>query len=235
MGFNLNISRKADYKLDESLIHEMINTFGIPCLYLYSEKVNVDSVVFNDFSHNKVTPGSSVQVTLKPEDTVDWTGDNIYNSFGIYNQQSTNLFISKRDILRLYPDFLEETGSRSKIVNSLLITPSSTILEITHVESFVEGVSNLWGFSDDTNSYKLVCKIYSNNLSDEGVTSIQDSVDLEEGPDGSREDGKIFEHEEVIDTAEIDNFFNSLDTIKEQVDIEADKISKSGGPFGSLG
>ncbi len=227
MSFNLNTSRKPEYTLNENLTDETINMYGISCKWLYSEKVNVD-FVFNDFSHMKV--GTDFKdITLLPEDSSNWEGDVAYNSFGFFNQWTQHLYISKAGMLSIYPDFLTNSNARSKVVNSLIITPSSTLLEITHVESFAEGINNLWGYADDPSSYKLTVKAYSNNLSDEG-TNIKTEIKFGEG-----QDGEIFNHTENIDTTDIDQFFESLETTKTKQDTEADKISNSGGPFGSLG
>ena len=228
MAFNINISRKPEVQLDGNLIHELINTYGMPCKWLYSERMNEDNLVFRDFSHLRV--GTDYEdVILKPEESENFIGDSVYNGFGIFNQQTTALFISAKDMLRLYPDWLEETGSRSQVVNSLIMTPSSTILEITHVESFTEGISNLWGYPDEPNSYKLVCKVYSNNLSDEGVSDIKSTIVTEEGPDG-----EIFKNEEPIDSSHIDAFFETLEITKQEQDAEGDKVSNTDSVFGNL-
>lgn len=229
--YNLNTSRKPETHLEANLIHENINIYGIQCLWLFSEKVNKDEIVFRDFSHFKVqNAGNYKEVTLLPEDANTWEGDVAYNGFGIYQQYSQHLFISAQDMLRLYPDFLTASSGRSEVVNSLLITPSSTILEVTHVESYDVGVANLWAYNDDPKSYKLTVKIFANNLADEGTTEIEETINLEEGPDG-----EIFTYDEPVDTSDIDNFFETLSSTKDKQNIEGDKKSSSGGPFGSLG
>lgn len=225
--FNLNTSRKPETTLYENTIDEAISMYGIACKWLYSERINEDSV-FQDFSHNKVD--SSVEyptIYLLPEDSSSWEGDSTFNSFGFFNQHTQNLFISKAGMLSLYPDFLTETGSRAEVVNSLLITPSSTILEVTHVEHFTPGINNLFAFADSPSSYKLTVKVYTKNLADDGVASVQDNIKLDED--------EIFEHDEPIDTTDIDDFFSSLESVKEQQDLEGDQISNTNNPFGSLG
>ena len=229
--YNLNTSRKPEVQLEANLIHENINIYGIQCLWLYSERVNQDDLVFRDFSHFKVlNQGNYKEVTLLPEDANTWEGDVAYNGFGIYQQYTQHLFMSRRDMLRLYPDFLTENSGRSKIVNSLLITPNSTILEVTHVESYDVGIANLWSYADNPKSYKLTVKVYASNLADEGTTEIKEKIDLEEGPDG-----EIFKHEEPLDTSGIDEFFETLSSTKDKQNTEGNKKSNSGGPFGSLG
>lgn len=234
MAFNLNTSQKPDYTLNENLTHEAIQMYGIQCKWLFSERINED-FVFRDFSHFKVNSDFK-DVTLMPQETMSWEGDVAYNNFGFYNQWTQQLFISKSSMLDLYPDFLDKGNSaRAKVVNSLLITPSSTILEVTHVESFTEGVNNVWGYNDNPSTYKLTVKIYSNNLSDEGVTEVKDTIDLKEGPEDENGVAEIFDHEQEIDTSDIDNFFNELSKVKEEQDTEGDKISSNTNPFGTLG
>ncbi len=226
MGFNLSTSRKPEYKLNEHLIDESIEIYGFPCLYLYSERVNEDSLVFRDFSHFKTEPGVAQQITVLPEDSSNWGGDDMFNNFGFYNNQNISAFISKKSILKLYPNFLTEKGSRSKFLNSLIVAPSGTILEITDFDKFHESINNTWAYSDEASSYKLTMKVYDHNLADDGVTSVKETIKLEET--------QIFEYDEEIDTGSIDSFFDELGSVKIDQDDEGDQVSKSGGVFGSL-
>lgn len=234
MAFNLNTSRKPERKLQENNINEIINIYGILCKYLYTEKINVDYNVFKDFSHLKV--GEQYEdVYLLPEDTSNFEGDVNYNMFGFHNQWTQQLFISRASMIKLFPDFMEE--GRHELVNSLIVTPAGTLLEITHVESFTIGISNTWAYADLPSSYKLSVKIYDHNLSDEGITSVKTSVDLEEG-----KDGEIFKHTEEIDTSDIDAFFETLETTKTAIEQESITGTKQGtganntdNPFGTLG
>ena len=227
--FNLNISRKPERNLDAHLIDEMINIYGVQCLWLFSERINVDKLVYRDFSHFKVNKDYT-QITLLPENMENFDGDTNYNSFGIFQQFSVELFISAQGLLKLYPDFRNESGSRSKVVNSLLLTPGGQLLEISNVSSYDLGVSNQFAYADNPNSYKLTCKVYTPNISDEGVSEIKDSIKLQEGP----KDDRIFEHEEPVNTSEIDKFFDDLEVTKKDQNIEGDKKSSSGGVFGNL-
>ena len=226
MAFNLNTSRKPEYALNAHLIHENIEIFGIQCMYLYSERINEDSLVFRDFSHMKVEPGVAQQITILPEDSSDWGGDDMFNNFGFYNNQNVVGFISLPSLLKLYPNFLTETGNRAKFLNSLLVLPGGSILEITDFDRSEPGLNNLWAYSDEASSYKLTMKVYDHNLADDGVTSVKETIKLKET--------EIFEYDEEIDTSSIDSFFDELSSVKINQDDEGDKTSKSGGIFGSL-
>ena len=227
MAFNLNLSQKPEYSLNEGLINEAIEIYGIKCKYLFTKKENIDKSVFQDFSHLKIGQDYK-DIYLLPEDTENWEGDVAYNLFGLNNQWTQHLFISKKSIYELFPEFLE-TG-RHNLVNSLIVTPSGTLLEITHVESFGVGISNLWGYSDQPSSYKLTVKIYDHNLPDEGLRDIKETIKLEEQ--------EIFEKDVEIDTSEIDDFFSSIESKKEIIDQESIEektgSNNTNSPFGSL-
>ena len=241
MAFNLNTSRKPENSFYKTMIDEVIEMYGIPVKYLYADKINPNEV-FKDFSHLSVNPEiRSKDIYLLPEDSSDWEGDVVYNNFGFYNQWTQHLFISRLEVLELYPDFDFENG-RSKLTNNLIITPSSTVLEITHVETFDPGINNLWGFADRTSVYKLSVKIYDHNIADEGVNNIKDTIDIIEdgGADGTEED-VIFQETEELDTSSIDVFFqelmNDVDKVEDLGDKGDDKgknTSNTNSPFGSL-
>jgi hypothetical protein len=234
MAFNLNTSRKPERDLYKHLIDESIEMYGIPCKYIYSEKMNKNEV-FKDFSHMKV--GEDFRdIYLLPEDASDWEGDVVYNNFGFYNQWTQHLFISRDTVLELYPDFDEPGRGRQLLVNSLLILPSNAVLEITHVETYDPGVNNLWAFGDKTSAYKLAVKIYDHNIADEGIDGMKTEIPLEEGPDG-----EIFDYTEEVDTESIDRFFQDLMDTNEELEKLADegddkgkKPSNTNSPFGNL-
>jgi hypothetical protein len=244
MAFNLNNSRKPEVDLYKSLIDESIEMYGIPCKYIYSEKMNKNEV-FQDFSHMKVGEVFK-DIFLLPEDASDWEGDVVYNNFGFYNQWTQTLYISRKTILELYPDFDED--GRSRMVNNLIITPSSTVLEITHVETYNPGINNLWGFADRTSVYKLSVKIYDHNIADEGISDIGKEVELDiklkEGANSLLEDENtevIFEHDEELDTTDIDKFFqeisqdiNIVEDLADKGDDKGKKPSNTNSPFGNL-
>ena len=226
MAFNLNYSRKPERALDGHLIDEMISIYGVSCLWLYSERINEDNTCFKDFSHFKVDKDYK-QVTLLPENQENFDGEVSFGGFGMFQAYSTELFISAASLLSLYPEFLTKRGARSNVLNSLLLTPGGQILEVTNVESFDLGISNQFTYADNPNSYKLSCKLYTPNQSDESVSSIKSSIKLEED--------EIFEYDEAVDTSQIDDFFKELDIVKDTQNLEGDKKSDSGGVFGSLG
>ena len=226
---DLNISRKPEYSLQETHIDELIEIYGIPCLYLFSEQINQDTV-FQDFSHNKVTPGKSVQIKLLPDEESQWEGETIFNKFGFYNNYSQTLYISKRTILSLYPKFLEEKGERSKIQGSLILLPSGGIVEVTNISEHHEGINNLWAYADQASSYKLTVKPYTKNIADKGTSELKEQIEIKSG-----ENKEIFEYNEQITTEDLDDFFGEFQDKKEQITKEADEINVSNdNVFGEL-
>jgi hypothetical protein len=246
MAFNLNTSRKPENLLYKKVIDEVIEMYGITVKYLYVEKMNKNEV-FRDFSHLSIHPDViSKEIYLLPENSEDWEGDVVYNNFGFYNQWTQTLYISRKTILELYPDFDED--GRSRMVNNLIITPSSTVLEITHVETYNPGINNLWGYADRTSVYKLSVKIYDHNIADEGISDIGKEVELDiklkEGANSLLEDENtevIFEHDEELDTTDIDKFFqeitqdiNTVEDLADKGDDKGKKPSNTNSPFGNL-
>jgi len=229
MAFNLNTSKKSEVNLYSDLINEQISIYGIPVLYIYTEKKNKD-VVFKDFSHMELKEFESIPENLKkeiyvlPENPEDWDGDTIFNNFGLYNQWTQHLFISRKTILELYPNF-DEIG-RSVMLNSLLVLPSSAVLEITHMETYTPGINNLWAFADENSVYMLHVKIYDHNIADEGINEYKDKITLTESGTPQTEENTIFETDQEVDTSGIDKFFEELQKEKEIIDSISDKTSE---------
>jgi len=240
--FNLNNSRKPEHDLYQKLSNQVINTYGLPVIFLFAQKINKNEI-FKDFSHMKVNPDiEQKEIYIMPEDPSDWEGDTVFNNFGFYSQWTQHLFLTRDTILELFPDFDEDSG-RSKIVNNLIITPSSTILEITNIESYEPHINNLWAFNDSISAYKIAVKVYDYNIADEGIVDIKGSVKLSE--DGYENNGDaddvIFEYDEQISTEGIDNFFNELqnnvdivEEFSEKGDDKGKKSSNTNSAFGNL-
>jgi len=236
---NFNMSRKPEISLNKILIKEMINLYGIRCLYLNSERIAED-LVFQDFAGMEVKK-EFTPITLLPEEKENYEGEDSFNSFGFYNQSYTTLYISEDDVLGLFPDAEKAGHVRARMINSLLVLPSSVILEITDFEAYTPGINNMWAFGDMASAYKLTCKVFSHNGADEG-TDFDTQINLDEGPENSRDSGKIFEHTEEVST-NIDNFFDGLLDNEEEIEKEntpnapkdLTRVTNTDNPFGDLG
>lgn len=229
MGFNLNRSEKNDYKLKERQIKEMISIYGVVVDYMYTEKMNVDAIL-KDFSHLTMKKGDSIKIDLLPEDTAGWEGDLQWDMFGLHNQRTISFFIAK--------DTVDEISERyenkySGIINSLIVLPSGTILEITDMVSQVEGVNNLFTYSDNIAVYRLNTKVYYNSkqnvIDAKNITTA--GIDVPNGVEIDYRDPEV-DSEQSFD--DLDDYFNSLEDVKEERDIESQKVSNSDSVFGSL-
>ena len=211
MNFNRN-SKRNDYNLKANQIHEMIDLYGVEADYLYVQKNNIDNVL-KDFSHLSLGENESRKVMLLPENSDEFDGSQSFSMWGLDNLRTLNLFISRKSLLKLYPDFDDEKGY-SGILNSLLVFESGSIQEITFIEPQVPGINNVFLSDEDKSSYLLTTRAYSQSKQN----------DIKEEPE-----------EVVMDEMEdIDSYFKSLDDKKEVIETEADTKSNTDSVFGSL-
>jgi hypothetical protein len=197
---------------------------------LFSEKINKD-FTFKDFTHFKVAPDKATQIYVMPEDPNNWEDTETFNQFGFFNNGTQHVFITKDTILELYPEIDESTETwRTELLNSLLLLPSNTLLEITNIEQYHENMNKLWAFQDQITSYRLAVKVYDANIGDEGVSEIKDTIKLEEQD--------IFEKDEIVSTEDIDAFFSKIDEKRDERDHRAKldpPAANNDNVFGNLG
>jgi len=190
----------------------MIDLYGVEADYLYVQKNNIDNVL-KDFSHLSLGENESRKVMLLPENSDEFDGSQSFSMWGLDNLRTLNLFISRKSLLKLYPDFDDEKGY-SGILNSLLVFESGSIQEITFIEPQVPGINNVFLSDEDKSSYLLTTRAYSQSKQN----------DIKEEPE-----------EVVMDEMEdIDSYFKSLDDKKEVIETEADTKSNTDSVFGSL-
>lgn len=212
-GFNLNRSTNPDYTLKENQIEEVINIYGVECDYVYTSKENQDKIM-RDFTHLKT--GDSEKVMLMPEDMVAFEEDLNWDMFGLNNMRTMHLFISKKTMFKLFPEWSFNKFAKD-IVNSLVIFPSGAIMEIADITTTGEGINNLFMYNDAESVYRLSMRNY--------YASQQNTVEEE-----------AVQSEEVEETFEdLDSYFSSLDGVKQEQDEESIGVSNSDSLFGSLG
>ena len=248
MQFNLNRQSHPDQQLKENQINEMIGIYGVECDFLYTEKMNVDKVLM-DFSHLKLSEKDSIKIFVMPENPEGYGEDLNWSMFGLENKRKVHFFISKKSCQDIIANKQENFDYSDKLllkdisltmINSILVMPNGTLLEITDVLTEVEGINNLFTFSDDQSVYRLSTQVYYNNIQDEmSYDTNKDSVPIKEQtsdiaplidyPDNPPSDN----YEDSFE--DIDNYFNSLDDVKIEQDDEGDQISSSDSVFGSLG
>lgn len=219
-GFNLNRSSSADYSLKERQIKEMINLYGVEVDVLKTTKLNIDKVM-KDFSHLKIGK-EKIKITIMPEESSGWEGDMGFDMWGLHNQRTINFLISK-DSFNELSDFLDKNAiNDSAVLNSIIVLPSGTIMEITSFTTQVEGVNNLFTYSDSASVYRLVTKVYNNSKQNE----IERTTELEK----TNSDKEV---ENNFD--DIDNYFKMLDTENDEIEEQGSTISNSDTVFGTMG
>lgn len=197
---NFNISKKKEYKLNENLTSELINLYGIQVKLLLVEFINEDITVFGDYSHIKTDSTKSFEIYGLPEVSEEW-GDisSNFSDFGMVNNETLNLFISRKTIDSVFSDFDGNNGF-SGILGNLVVLPNNRIMEITDFQYEVPGGSNLFAHNDTKNVYRLTLKTYNNKMADETT------------PD-------VLSHEDTDgDYETLDNYFNELVNAKTTVD-----------------
>lgn len=164
---NFNISAKPEYSLQASMTAELINLYGIKIKYMEVEKINVDDLVFGSWSHIKTNTSSIFEIYALPETSETFDNLNInFTQFGMNTTESVNLFVSKKNIETIYPDFYASRGLNG-IIGNLVVLPSGRIMEITDCQFEVQGISNLYANADQKNVFKLVCVTYNNKKANE--------------------------------------------------------------------
>ena len=233
MAFNLNKSQKNDVILNKNNIAEMINIYGVNCNFIYTKKMNKDFVL-RDFSH--MTSNESTEIYLLPEDTSNWSTDLQWDVWGLNNMRTISFFLSDDDYQKISDEFFID--GEGTIINSLLVMPSGSILEISDVSYDFEGGNNLFLYPDQKSVYRVTARMYNNNKQDE--IQISDDASTTETVTKTVEDGLLdieFNEDEISDEAftELESYFTSLDDIKDEQDQEGQKISSSDSIFGTLG
>jgi len=263
MGFNLNRSNHPDYALKDRQIHEMISIYGVEMDFLFVKRMNIDTVL-RDFSHLKMQEGDSAKITMLPENSAGWDGDMAWDMFGLHNKRTITFFVSRKsceEILLTKKEEVEKDIAKgidppilgrerlgnvySLFLNSLLVLPSGTILEITDITQQTEGINNLFTYDDDSSVYTFTTAIYYNSQQNEVEYDPNKKDDLSTKPQNLPQDpsqapkidyqetGPTDAYEESFE--DLDSYFESLEEDKTEQEIEGQTISNSDSVFGSLG
>lgn len=202
---NFNHTLQPDYNLNESLVAEVINLYGVLTNFMVVEKINRDDVVFGDYSHIKTDGNAIFDLYALPEIMEEWdNGMSSFGEYGLVNMDVINLFVSRKDLDNIYGNFDEGVGFKS-VLGNLLVLPNNKIVEITDIKHEVPGVNNMFTMPDVKSVYKLTCKTYDHKLINE-VDSVHVTAD-------SEYDG---------DYETLDNYFNELVDLSVEQDNEAE-------------
>ena len=208
---NFNFSNQPDYSLNSSMINEVINLYGVLTKFMVVLKINRDDTVFGDYSHLKSDGSKIFDLYALPEVMEEWTQENYgFSEFGFVNSDSIGLFVSRKDMERIYQNFDEGKGFKD-IIGNLLVLPNNRILEITDIEHEVPGMNNLFTQNDIKTVYKLSCRTYNQKL----ITEI-DSVDVAADPkfEGDYETLDTYFSELIDSGTAQDNEAEVNDTVK---------------------
>jgi len=168
MNFNVNI-KQSEYDLKGRLIDESINLYGVAIDIIKVIKQNQDST-FGDFSHLK--SGDVHKIYALPENSDNWDNINTqFTQFGMVNMESVSMFVSAIAIKNVFPGILDVENNTLKgfggILGSLVVLPSSRIMEISDVVWEVPGVNNVYTSKYQKSALKLTLKTYDNKAANE--------------------------------------------------------------------
>lgn len=183
---NFNFSAKPDYTLNNSLIEEVINLYGVLVKFLVVEKINRDDVVFGDYSHLKSDSAKIFDIYMLPEESENFISiDSAFNGFGLTNSETISLFMPASALVTI--------GLTKGLTGNLVVLPNNKVMEITQESWETPGMNNLFTNIDAKSVIKLSCKAYDFKLINE-----LNSVDIV--------------HDTSVPYTTLDSYFNELIT-----------------------
>lgn len=94
---NLNFSQKAEYKLFNDQTYEYIRMYGIPCKLILTKKCGRDGV-FGDYTHYEVDNAKTFQIYGLPENPEGFDMQQyMFEDYGISDYNTCNIFVSTYD------------------------------------------------------------------------------------------------------------------------------------------
>jgi len=232
MNLNLNFSGQAEYNINDSLVAEMINLYGVEIKILLTEKINSDNNVFGDFSHFKTNNTDVFNLYAMPEQSEDFSTDGYsFSPFGMMGLDNVVLFVSRESLMKFDAFLLDGKVDFRKLQSQLIVFPNNKIMEISDADAVVQGVNNLFTYENAKSVYKLTCKPYAAKIVNE-VSALDITAPEVPDYDFSTEfgDPEIDENEddntEIDDVSydTLDNFFDQLNDEKENQDNEVNKL-----------
>ena len=135
MNFN---QAPEEYDLHGNLTTEIINLYGVKLKLILAAKINIDDIVFGDYSHLKTIPNESYELYGLPEDTEGFISQgSSFSQFGLFGLDNINIFVSRKAIIDIIPT-LDDTKGFGNIMGSLIVLPSGKLMEITE-QLFADG------------------------------------------------------------------------------------------------
>ena len=211
---NLNFSHKAEYKLHNDLIDDMIKMYGVSCKLIITLKQNIDFTVFGDWSNIKTNGTNIFDVMVYPAEAGDIERPEYqFSEFGLNYIYGNEVYVSSKSLATLGLNL-------EALYSALIVFPSNQVMEITDVDFKVPGVNNLWAYTDLKSVIKLTLNSYQFKLHDD--IQDKDLVNTLEVEADSPE--KIEENIEISDEnfKVLDNYFESILNTKTDQDIESE-------------
>lgn len=172
---NFNISSKPEYNLYRDTSDEFIRLYGLECNYIITTKQNKD-FIFGEYSHLKVDGDKVFKISLKLSNDETFGNGNMFSKFGLQNLDTTEAIISSKTMDTIHPNISNLNGSGwDEIIGNLIVFPSGKIMEVTSFNPEVQGINNLFPYSDKKNVYQLTLKQYVNNR-DEIAQEVKDEM-----------------------------------------------------------
>lgn len=239
MNFNIgSVGHTNEYNLFKNMTEEGINLYGIPVKYLITEKVNKD-FIFGEWSHLKVNKDSVFEIYMLPVESESWSSQgDLFSKFGLQNLDTIQVIISVKTMEEIHPNIVNRTGKGFDwIIGNLVVLPSNKIMEITNIDTEVQGLNNIFTYDLNKNAYQLTLRQYIANNDDYSKAS-----DITESSE--------FDYEDFGNLASI---FGSDSDNKENVDSLSNEVQdeiiypneprskpirrkdKENSPFGYLG
>lgn len=174
MAYNFN-NYDNEYTLSGNLTAEVIDLYGLTVSYIRTEKVN-KSLTLSEYQFLRADNSSVFKVNVYPENTAGYDNQSdLLSKFGMLMFDNINLFISKNQFLKVFPnkDFLRGVGD-------LIVMPSKQIFEISEVEAQVPGLNNMFLYDNQKNVYSIKLKPYNYNQDQINITNDADIPDFTE-------------------------------------------------------
>ena len=206
---NFNLTHKNEYVLNNAMICECINLYGIEVKLIKTEKQNYDEEVFGDRSHIKVDCKNNYDIVILPEtpDQVD-SQDYSFGDFGFSNSDTCTVYVSAQRCFKLGFDI-------NNLMGCLIVFPTNKVMEITDVSLQAPSVNNLWSYNDAKSVLKLSLSAYNFKSADEtkDIQFTDEMNSIDDLDDSTLANG---------DYDALDGYFDKLLNDKKEQDFEAE-------------
>lgn len=225
------------------MTYEVIRMYGLPCKLILTKKCGRDDV-FGDYTHYEVDNAKAFQIYGMPENPEGFDMQQyMFEDYGISDYNTCNIFVSTYDF-----DEKHSNLKLNEIIGNFIVLPSGKVMEITHVDYMTPHVNNLFAYADRKSVYKLTLDPYEfrvqDNINHEELDPkdlnqeirSSDEVNTDEILEEAREqysesistgkiDNLIDDLKETENYNALDNYFERLIKVKDDIDSEATELT----------